>query len=312
MKTLLSGLLIVLGIWASFGMGFAQQPQQPQPAAKPQAPAKPQASAMMQTPLAVQKIRDGIYFAKGGYGANTGFFVGDKAVLCIDAKMSTEAGQEEVAAIAKITPLPITTMVVTHSDLDHVNGLAGFPAGIKVISQENALKDMQTAFQEPALKPLLAYLPSQTFKDKLDLLFDGEKVDLLHFGPAHTNGDVVVFFPKRKVAFIGDLAFIGRDPLIHLQKGGSSFGLVKNLKAIHKLDADIFLSGHSDPLGKADIASLTKSIEDSQAKVKALLAQGKSLDDVKKAFGIKDEPGPGGRRWPSLAETIYTELTAKK
>jgi cyclase len=269
-------------------------------------------SQMQPTPLTIEKVRDGIYFAKGGYGANTGFFIGDKGVLCIDAKMSTEAGKEVVAAIAKLTPLPVTTIVLTHSDLDHVNGLSGFPAGVKVIAQENAKKDMETAFAQPELKSLQPYLPSQTFTDRLDLTIAGQKVELLHFGPAHTNGDVVVFFPKEKAAFVGDLAFVGRDPLVHLQKGGSSFGLVKNLRAILKLDADIFFSGHNDPLGKPELEALLKSIQDKQAKVKALVAQGKTLDEVKAALGIKDESGPGGYRWPSLVEIIYKELTAKK
>lgn len=269
-------------------------------------------SQMPTTPLSVEKVKDGIYMAKGGFGANTGFFIGDKGVLCIDAKMSTDAAREEVAAIAKLTALPITTMVLTHSDLDHVNGLGGFPKGIKVISQENAKKDMEAAFKDPNLQALQAYLPSQTFTDKLVLDFGGQTVELLHFGPAHTNGDVVVFFPKEKVAFVGDLAFIGRDPLIHLQKGGSSFGLVKNLKAILNLDADIFISGHNDPLGKPQIQDLASSIEAKQAKVKALAAEGKTLDQIKADFGIKNEAGPGGYSWPSLVEIIYKEITEKK
>jgi hypothetical protein len=46
----------------------------------------------------------------------------------------------------------------------------------------------------------------------------------------------------------------------------------------------------------------------------ALLAAGKSLDDVRKAFGIEDSPdAPGGRRrWPGFVETAYIELTSKK
>jgi cyclase len=265
------------------------------------------------TPLSIEKIRDGIYIATGGYGANTGVVIGDKAVLCVDAKMSTAAAKEELAAIAKLTDLPVTTMILTHSDLDHVNGLGGFPPSIRVISQENAEKDMESAFQkDPKLKDLLAYLPGETFRDKLDLDFDGRTVKLFHFGPAHTNGDVVVFFPGEKVAFIGDLAFVGRDPLVHVAKGGSSFGLVHNLREILKLDADVFISGHNDPLGRSDLETLVKSIEDKQAKVKAMVAEGKTLDEVKAAFGIKDEAGQSGRRWPSLVEIIYQEVAARK
>jgi glyoxylase-like metal-dependent hydrolase (beta-lactamase superfamily II) len=269
-------------------------------------------SQMPTTPLSVERIRDGIYMAKGGVGANTGFFIGSQGVLAIDSKMTADASKQVVAEIAKLTPLPVVTMVLTHSDLDHVNGLNGFPQGMKIIAHEQTKADMAKAFAEPSLQPLQAFLPNQTFTDKLVLDFGGETIQLLHFGPAHTSGDVVVYFPKEKVAFIGDLAFIGRDPLIHLQKGGTSFGLVKNLAEILKLDADVLISGHSDPLNKSQIDELMKSIEDKQAKVKALAAEGKSLAEVKAAFNIKDEPSPGGRRWPSLVEIIYQELTEKK
>jgi len=260
----------------------------------------------------IEKIKDNIYMAKGGVGANTGFFIGSKGVLAIDSKMTADASKQVVAEIAKLTPLPVVTMVLTHSDLDHVNGLNGFPQGMKIIAHEQTKMDMAKAFAEPSLQALQAYLPNQTFTDKTVLDFGGEAIQLLHFGPAHTSGDVVVYFPKEKVAFVGDLAFIGRDPLIHRQKGGTSFGLVKNLGEILKLDADVLISGHSDPLNKSQVEELMRSIEDKQAKVKALVAEGKSLDEVKAAFNIKDEPSPSGRRWPSLVEIIYQELTEKK
>lgn len=285
----LSLLLIV-------ALGFAGQTE-----------AKPQAKSPFQAPFSVVKVRDNIYLGQGGMGANTGFYVGAKAILCIDSKMTSEASEQEMAAIARISPLPVTTLILTHSDLDHVNGLAGFPKGIKVISQANARKDLEASFSVPELSPLLGYLPAQTFTDKLVLEFEGQTVELLNFGPAHTNGDAVVFFPKEKLAFLGDLIAPGRDPLIHLQKGGSSFGLVKTLKDVLRLDADIFLTGHSDPVTKAQIQESIASIEAKQAKVKALVAEGKTLDEVKAAFGVKE-----GGRWPSLVEIVYRELTEKK
>jgi cyclase len=288
-RSLLVLLIVVLALSAFHALSAQQS--QPQP-----------------PPLTIEKVRGNIYMAKGGVGANTGFFIGSKGVLAIDSKMNAEASKQVVAEIAKLTPLPVTTMVLTHSDLDHVNGLNGFPQGMKIIAHEQTKSDMVKAFADPKLKDLQAFLPNQTFTDKLTLDFGGETVQLLYFGPAHTSGDVVVYFPTEKVAFIGDLAFIGRDPLIHLEKGGTSFGLDTTLAEILKLDADVMITGHSDPLNKSQIDGIMKSVEDKQALVKALVDQGKTLEEVKAAFNIKDET----RRWPSLAEIIYKELKAKK
>jgi len=261
-------------------------------------------------PLTVQQIRGGIYMVKGGSGANTGFFVGEKEVLVIDAKMTEESTRQILAEIAKLTPNPVKTILITHSDGDHVNGLTGFPGGLPVISQEETRRYMDEAFKDEKLR---AYLPNKTFTDRWSLAVGKKKIELLHFGPAHTSGDAVVYFPQDKVAFIGDLAFTGRDPLIHRQKNGTSLGLMAVLRRIVDLDADVFIAGHSDPLAKDDIRALLVSIEGSQARVKAMVREGKTLDEIKKAFGVEDAPvQPGRQPRPSFIEVIYLDLTGKK
>ena len=269
-----------------------------------------QAGGQTPPPLAAQVIKPGLYWVEGGAGANTGFWIGKDAVVVIDAKMTPDAAREMLAKIKELTPNPVQSIVLTHSDGDHVNGLTGFPQGLKILSQETCKTELEAAFTDPALR---AYLPTVTFKDRMDLLLPEGSIRLLHFGSAHTSGDAIVLFPAEKVAFIGDLAFIGRDPLIHKSKGGTSFGLTASLKSILALEADTFIPGHGKPLAKSDIEGLLKSIEDKQAQVKDMVARGKSLAEVKKAFGIEEETAqPGRRRWPSLVEVIYLDLTEKK
>jgi len=275
----------------------AQQQQSPQ--AKPAPP-----------PITISQVRADIYEVKGGSGANCGFFIGEKEVMVIDAKMDEESAKQMIAEIKKLTPKPIKYVLLTHSDGDHVNGLSGFPPDITIAAQQQTRKDMDEAFKEPQQR---LYLPGLTFSERLKIYSGSRAIELIYFGPAHTSGDAVVYFPDEKAAFIGDLFFRDRDPLVHRQKNGSSFGLVKVLKEILKLDADTFLNGHSDPASKADIEGLIKSLEEKQSKIKALIQEGKSLDEIKKVFNIEERPvQPGGRRFLSLVEVIYLELTEKK
>jgi glyoxylase-like metal-dependent hydrolase (beta-lactamase superfamily II) len=260
------------------------------------------------TPLAAAQLKDGVYWVKGGSGANTGFIIGRKEVVVIDAKMNAESAQAMLAEIRKLTPNPVKYVVLTHSDGDHVEGLSGFPKGVTVVAQANARKEMEAAFKDPKFSALVPYLPSETFATDRPLNIEGTRISLLHFGPAHTSGDVVVFLPDQKIAFVGDLVFIGRDPLIHRQKGGTSVGLAETLRKILALDADTFVSGHNDPLTKTEIRALLAAIVEKQAKVKALVQEGKSLDEVKAAFGIADAPD---RRWPSFIEVVYLEFTER-
>lgn len=272
-------------------------------------------TALAQTapaPISAEPLGGGVYWVKGGSGANAGIIVGAKEVVVIDAKMTEESSKAMLAAIAAITKNPVRSLVLTHSDGDHVNGLAGFPKGLNIYAHANARRDMEAAFKDPKLSALAPYLPNKVIDADQPLKIDGVRVSLLYFGPAHTSGDLVVFLPDRRIAFIGDLAFIGRDPLIHRQKGGTSFGLVQNLKKILALDADTFISGHNDPLKKADISGLLASIEDRQTKIQALVREGKSLDEVRKSLGVPDAAGQSGRRFPSLIEIIYQEVSEKK
>ena len=261
-------------------------------------------------PVTVHQVKGSIYEVKGGSGANCGFFIGEKEVLVIDAKMNQESAKAMISEIKKLTPLPIKYVVLTHSDGDHVNGLVGFPEDIIVVAHHRTRKDMDQAFKDPGQR---AYLPQLTFSEKLKLYSGSKAIKLFYFGPAHTSGDIVVYFPEEKVAFLGDLLFLGRDPLVHRHKNGNSFGLVKTLKSVLKLDADTFVHGHGDIASRSDIEGVIKSLEDKQAKIKALIKEEKSLGEIKKVFGVEDRPAqPGRRRWLSLVETIYLELTEKK
>ena len=262
------------------------------------------------TPVKAHQVKGNIYEVKGGRGANTGFFIGEKQVLVIDSKMNAESAKQMIAEIKKMTSNPIKYVIITHSDGDHVNGLDGFPPDVTVVAHHRTRKDMEQAFKDPGIR---LYLPSLTFSEKLKL-YSGEKaIKLFHFGPAHTSGDVVVYFPDEKVAFLGDLLFLGRDPLIHRHKNGSSFGLVKTLKNILKLDAYTFVHGHGDIASRSDVEGIVKSLEEKQTKIKTLIKEGKSLEEIKKIFNVEDRPvQPGRRRWPSLVEIIYLELTEKK
>ena len=260
-------------------------------------------------PVAIKHVRGNLYQVSGGIG-NAFFYVAPDEVLVIDAKINAEAAGQMLAEIKKVSDKPVRRVVLTHSDGDHVNGLVGFPPHLTIISHANGRRDIVQANAAATTK---VPLPNETFSKDLTLYVDDTEVQLLYYGPAHTDSDIVIYIPSEKAAIVGDLVFVGRDPLIHANKRGSSFGLVSALKAIIQLDADIFLSGHADGVDKNTIEALIAQIDEKQAKVKALVKEGKSLAEVKNELaGADQQVAPGGRRWPSLVEIIYQELTEKK
>src|SRR5271167_1703600 len=90
------------------------------------------AQAPAPAPFMTHQLKPNVYWVEGG-GGNSGVIVGDKGVIVVDAKTTVAGGKELLEHIAKITPKPVTTVFLTHSDGDHANGLAAFPAGITII-----------------------------------------------------------------------------------------------------------------------------------------------------------------------------------
>jgi cyclase len=267
-------------------------------------------------PFMVHQLKPDVYWVEGG-GGNSGVVIGDKGVIVIDAKTTPAGGKELLDNIAKITPKPVTAVILTHSDPDHVNGLASFPAGITIIAHANNKKEQEAALAAGGRgAPPADRLPTRVVtRNKENLKIDGVKIELLHWAPAHTSGDLVVYLPGQKVVFTGDIIASQRpDPLIHLEKNGSSEGWITTTKGIAALDSDQFVPGHGEVQTKAGIQKRLSNTEAKRAKIKELVAQGKSLDEIKVAVG--DPPpgqagGAGGPAFASFTEVVYKELTKK-
>src|SRR5579862_7150836 len=246
-------------------------------------------------PFMTHQLKPNVYWIEGG-GGNSTVIVGDKGVIVVDAKTTPAQGKELLDDIAKITPKPVTTVILTHSDADHVNGLASFPKGITIIAHENDKKEQEAALSGGGRgAPPADHLPTQVVsKNKENLKIDGVKVEVLHWAPAHTSGDLVVYLPDQKIVFTGDIiATQLPDPLIHLEKNGSSEGWITTAKGAAALNADQFVPGHGDVQAKAAIQKRVADAEAKRAKIKELVAQGKSLDEIKAAVG--DPPPTPGR-----------------
>jgi cyclase len=271
-----------------------------------------------QPPLTVHPIAPGrLYWVEGG-GGNSGVIIGDKGVVVVDAKTTADSGRQLVAEIAKLTPKPITHVILTHSDGDHVNGLAGFPQGVKVIAHLNNKAEQQAVYLYAAVEvaggrclPPADRLPDiVVFKDKVSTTLDGVPLSLLYFGPAHTSGDLIVYLPQDKLAFTGDI--ITSNVLVHPEKNGSFAGWFKAARGLLSLPAERYLGGHAKDFDTK--ASLRKRMDDYQAirtKVDDMVDGGKSLAEVKQAMGdpAKDPSGCRGIPYPSLAEVEYHART---
>ena len=263
--------------------------------------------------LSIQQLAPNVYWAAGG-GGNSGIVIGTTGVVVIDAKTTPASGKALLDEIAKLTPKPVTHVILTHSDGDHVNGLASFPAGVAVIAHEGAKREMEAALAAGGRgSPPADHMPSQVIDgDGEHLSLDGVALELHHWAPAHTSGDLVVYLPAQRIVFTGDIIATNRpDPLIHLEKHGSSSGWITTVQGILGLDADRFMPGHGDLQTKPDVQARLASTVEKRARIAKLVKDGKTLDEIRAAVGDPAAAGPSGRGggFASFTEVVYQELS---
>jgi len=260
-----------------------------------------------ETPVTPVKISDNLYQLTGGRGANAGMYIGENEVLIIDSKMDKKSVDGIFAAVKSLTNKPVTLLVNTHSDGDHINGNAFFPKNVSIIAHENCRKEFLLPQRDGSpsgwlSEEKLPFVPQITFNNQMQIHLGSKTVELYYFGVGHTTGDIVVYFPEEKTAFIGDQVFFGRPQLIHSYKGGNSFEHVKTTKKmLAALDAEKFCSGHADVKTRADIENHLEEITALQGKVKNLIAEGKTLEETQKAFETNEN---------RLVESVYNEIKA--
>ncbi len=256
-------------------------------------------------PVQFKKISDRLFEIAGGRGAQGGAYIGDNGVLIIDAKSDKQSVDQVIKGIRQITDKPIKYLVSTHSDGDHISGNRYFPATVTFVAHENCRKEYfhprrdgtPSEWNRPELAP---FVPSITFSDKMDIYLGSKKVELRYFGVGHTTGDIAVYFPEEKTAFIGDQIFLTRPQLIHSYKGGNSIEHVKTLtKMLKRIDAEKFCSGHSETADRQGIRKHINQMKKRQKKVKTLIEERKSLDEIKSEFKENEA---------RLIEAIYNDI----
>ena len=257
-------------------------------------------------PVEINKVNDHIYEMTGGGISRTAAIVGDNGFMFIDAMQDEKSMKETVAQLEQMTGKPLRYIVVTHGDLDHVDGIRHVPPDITVIAHKNTLEVMK--FQdsgEPsdwATDPELANLfPDIVFSEEMRIDLGGRTAELYWFGTGHTPSDIFVYLPEDRIVFVGDEAGVGGAQIIHAVKGGNSFGHIRVLgKLLSTIDADTYYFGHYPPGNRDIIQKRIDDMKERHEKIRTLIGEGKTRDETVESFS---------RREGRLAGIIFDEIT---
>ncbi|MEZ6029110.1 MAG: MBL fold metallo-hydrolase [Hyphomonadaceae bacterium] len=223
-----------------------------------------------------------------GQGGNLGLLVGEDGVFLIDDQYATNA----MANLAKIEELANGRpryLVNTHWHGDHAGGNEVFAkAGATVFAHENVRKRLsgervttgRTAQAQPA--PQVA-LPVVTFLAGIDFHLNGQTIRAIPAPmPAHTDGDVLIYFVEADVLHTGDTYMKDRYPFVDTGSGGTQAGFIEALtKAIEIAGPDTkIIPGHGELATRADLEAALDMHRGARAAVEALVKQGKSLEEA--------------------------------
>ncbi len=196
--------------------------------------------------LELIQLNDNLYVIHNeGVPGNATALITDEGVLLIDDKF--EANFDGIVELLRsVTDQPVRYVVNTHYHGDHSGSNVRFQeAGADIVATEQARARM-VEIDQPGW-------PRFTLDESARIHIGGVAVDLMHFGRAHTGGDLVVYFPQYQILVSGDLFVAGLPQLIDYGGGGSAREWADTLDNILLLGFETVVPGHGAVTTKAEM-----------------------------------------------------------
>jgi glyoxylase-like metal-dependent hydrolase (beta-lactamase superfamily II) len=253
-------------------------------------------------------------YVVAGAGGHIVVFAGDDGLFLVDSNFHVFYDQI-MAGIRKISNAPIRFVVNTHSHLDHVqNNDRMAMQGAAVVAHPNTRRALMSGSAP-------AGLPTITPSAPLTFHFNGEQITVVPLKPAHTDGDLAVYFHGSDVWAFGD-EFTGDYPGMSVQAGASTENFVDNYNLALTMTTPntIFVPGHGQLWKRERLTALRDAITTVHDRVREMVAKGMTQEEIVKArpsreFDADFAPEKSSpttfvttERWYA---TLYEEITAE-
>ena len=193
----------------------------------------------------------------GGDMSNHCYIKGKSSYILLDSGPTYKYAQSAYKEMSKIEKLPVSYVLNTHEHDDHWMGNSFYKEkfNAKLIGVELQDKNYQEG-QGTRMHKLLTHDAIEGtkivkldlhIKEKKNITLDGEKFEFNPVGQGHSNYDVFIYMPDRKVLFSGDLVMNGR---ITSNREGLVIGQIEALKTIKKYDFNVLVPGHGYDFSK--------------------------------------------------------------
>jgi glyoxylase-like metal-dependent hydrolase (beta-lactamase superfamily II) len=289
-------------------------------------------------PVEVVQLRPNFYMI-GGAGGNIAVQTGSNGTLVVDTG-TAEAAPRALAAIQEAITEPISLIINTSPDPEHVGGNAvmakagrllfeGVPGETTAIfAHEKVLLRMSAPLGEKSLFPDATW-PTDTFvQARKDLFFNKEGVQIITVPAGHSDAASIVFFRASDIVVAGKLLDATRFPMIDLARGGSMQGEIEGLNRVIDLalrpipfvnegGGTYVIPGRGRVYDKVDVVEYRDMMVVIRDVVADMIKRGMTVEQVKAAAPAKAfETQYGSKTGPWTTEdfigAVYQSVKAGK
>ncbi len=277
----------------------------------------------------MERVTDNVFAETKIRGCNPGYVVTDEGVVVIDTpQLPTRALSMRREVEEKG---PIRYLINTEHHLDHIFGNYFFHGKGIVVSHEEVHKEFMRA--TPQINPYsyakeaiptddpdgAAFFPDEktyyanpnkptvTFRGDLTIRLGRHTFNLIST-PGHTKGQIAVYIPEEKVAFIGDTIFNNCQTWMHEADPDE---WLKSLKYLESLDVDFIIPGHGPVCTKQYISVQSAFIREWVTSVALGISKGWSKEECIRRISFLDRfPVDIGQEFmgPKVQEMNVTAL----
>ena len=264
------------------------------------------------SPLQTTSLGRGLFMFSGD-GGNVTAIVDDGSTLLIDSGLDSRI-TELSDAIFKATMRPVTRLVNTHWHFDHTGGNVFFGSeGVTIIGQANVKRRLSSVQNVPFVGMHDGHYPPQalprvTYSGSMKLRQGSQQLTLVNYGPAHTDGDTIIYLSSANVAVVGDIFSNHVYPIIDLASGGSIDGMIHSVDLIlaQTDEQTKIVPGHGSVATRADLQEYRDMLLQVRQRIKDLIDTGKTIDETVAAAPTKDFDGNWGGGY--VSPEVFTKL----
>ena len=229
------------------------------------------------------KIKDDLYVIHNDFvPGNTTALIADEGVVLVDDKFAVDH-DAIMAELKRVTSKPVRYVINTHHHADHSGGNVKMQQmNVQVVSSVRARENMAGSPRDGLFIDTQPGFPNVTFENHMQIHLGGKRLELYYFGRAHTDGDIVVYFPAARTLASGDIFVFGdaTPQLIDYAGGGSAKEWTTTLDSALQLDFDTVVPGHGNVTTKQEMRKFRDSTVALRNSVHEMVVQKKTRDDI--------------------------------